>query len=59
MTAASLPIPASWQRANGKSLFWVHPFLCTQEKGNAACGLLIEWKFILQKWVSWTAYGLI
>ena len=23
-------------------------------KGNAACGLLIEWKSNLQKWVSWT-----
>ena len=25
------------------------PFLCMQEKGNAACGLLIKWKFIWQK----------
>ena len=25
------------------------PFHCMQEKGNAACGLLIKWKFILQK----------
>ena len=33
------------------------PFLCMQEKGNSACGLLIQWKFILKKWVSWTANG--
>ena len=25
------------------------PLPCMQEKGNAACGLLIKWKFILQK----------
>ena len=31
------------------------PFHCMQEKGTAASGLLIKWKFILQKWVSWTA----
>ena len=33
------------------------PFHSMQEKGNAACGLLIKWKFILQKQVSWTANG--
>ena len=31
------------------------PFHCMQEKGTAASGLLIKWKFILQKRVSWTA----
>ena len=25
------------------------PFHWMREKGNAACGLLIKWKFILQK----------
>ena len=25
------------------------PFLCMQEKGNAACGLLIKWKFTFEK----------
>ena len=30
------------------------PFHSMQEKGNAACGLLIKWKFILQKQVLWT-----
>ena len=33
------------------------PFLWMQEKGNAACGLLIKWKFITQKSVSWIANG--
>ena len=31
------------------------PFHKMQEKGSAASGLLIKWKFILQKQVSWTA----
>ena len=31
------------------------PFHSMQEKGNAASGLWIKWKFILQKQVSWTA----
>ena len=35
----------------------VCPFLSMQEKGNAACGLLIKCKFVLQKLVSWTANG--
>ena len=26
-----------------------YPFLCMQEKGNTACGLLMKWKFIFQK----------
>ena len=39
---------------------WCHPllrsivrclFLCMQEKGNPACGMLIWWKFIFLKWV--------
>ena len=30
------------------------PFLCMQEKGNAACGLFIKWKFTFQELVSWT-----
>ena len=34
---------------------WVVPFLCMQEKGNAAWGLLIKWQFILQKQISLTA----
>ena len=31
------------------------PFHSMQEKGSAASGLWIKWKFILQKQVSWTA----
>ena len=31
------------------------PFHRMQEKGTAASGLLIKWKFILQKQVLWTA----
>ena len=35
----------------------VSPYPCMQEKENAACGLLIKWKLILQKWVLWTQNG--
>ena len=33
------------------------PFLCIEEKGNAACGLLIKWKITFQQWDSWTSNG--
>ena len=33
------------------------PFLCMQGKGHAASGLLIKWKFILQKSVFMTQKG--
>ena len=26
-----------------------------RKRENSACGLLVKWKSILQKWVSWTA----
>ena len=33
------------------------PFICMQEKANAACGLFIKWKFFLKKLVSSTSNG--
>ena len=53
-------LDSKWSNLNalGSSTPWCHsllglvwgvPFPCMQEKGNAACGLLIKWKFILQK----------
>ena len=59
---------SKWSNLNAPGSYtpWFHsllgsrvelPFLCMQEKGNAACGLLIEWKFISQKGTSWTVNG--
>ena len=41
-------------------LFWGPlgvPFLCMQDKGNAACGLIIKWKYVFQKYVYWAPNG--
>ena len=58
-------LDCKWSNLNASVIYpWCHsllgyfvvcPFHCMQEKGNAASGWLIKWKFILKKWVSWTA----
>ena len=61
-------VDCKWSNLNAPGSYtpWCHsllgsivgcPFHSMQEKGNAACGLLIKCKSVWQKWVSWIASG--
>ena len=41
----------------GVALYTGFFFVWMQEKGNAACDLLLKGKFISQNWVYWTPNG--
>ena len=61
-------VECKWSNLNAPGSYtpWSHlllgckleyPFHSMQEKGNVAFGVLIKWKFILQKKVLWNANG--